>query len=162
MIGSATTVVVVTGGTTVTNPNQAPFVDPGTYNSIGLPNNSLTLKGTVTDDGLPNNTLIISCPKEHQQHLELAAFYPKIAVGYTQIATISTDDHHTLQEFRASRETRSQGRHSRQSRPAQIFSLQPEIQAFTQYSDPNFLTPPFPVLVSSTGRAWQWQTSSPL
>jgi peroxiredoxin len=42
------------------------------------------------------------CPKEHQQHRELAAFYPKIAVAYTQIATISTDDHHTLQEFRAS------------------------------------------------------------
>jgi peroxiredoxin len=30
------------------------------------------------------------CPKEHQQHLELAAFYPKIAVAYTQIATIAT------------------------------------------------------------------------
>ena len=42
------------------------------------------------------------CPKEHQQHLELAAFYPKIAVGYTKIATISTDAHHTSQEFRAS------------------------------------------------------------
>ena len=42
------------------------------------------------------------CPKEHQQHLELAAFYPKIAVGYTKIATISTDEHHTSQEFRAS------------------------------------------------------------
>ena len=42
------------------------------------------------------------CPKEHQQHLEFAAFYPKIAVAYTQIATITTDDHHTIQEFRAS------------------------------------------------------------
>ncbi len=42
------------------------------------------------------------CPKEHQQHLELAAFYPKITVAYTQIATIATDEHHTLQEFRAS------------------------------------------------------------
>ena len=42
------------------------------------------------------------CPKEHQQHLELAALYPKIAVAYTQVATIATDDHHTLQEFRAS------------------------------------------------------------
>ena len=42
------------------------------------------------------------CPKEHQQHLEIAAFYPKIAVAYTQIATIATDHHHTLQEFRAS------------------------------------------------------------
>src|SRR6202020_856333 len=42
------------------------------------------------------------CPKEHQQHLELAANYAKIAVAYTQIVTISTDPHHTLQEFRAS------------------------------------------------------------
>jgi len=42
------------------------------------------------------------CPKEHQQHLDLAAFQSKIAVAYTQIATISTDEHHTLQEFRAS------------------------------------------------------------
>jgi hypothetical protein len=42
------------------------------------------------------------CPKEHQQHLELAANYAKVAVAYTQIATITTDDHHTMQEFRAS------------------------------------------------------------
>jgi peroxiredoxin len=42
------------------------------------------------------------CPKEHQQHLELATFYPKISVAYTRIATITTDDHHTSQEFRAS------------------------------------------------------------
>ena len=39
---------------------------------------------------------------EHQQHLELASNYSKIAVAYTQIVTISTDDHHTTQEFRAS------------------------------------------------------------
>ena len=42
------------------------------------------------------------CPKEHQQHLELAAFQSKLAVAYTQIVTIATDEHHTLQEFRAS------------------------------------------------------------
>src|SRR3982751_3765057 len=42
------------------------------------------------------------CPKEHQQHLELAANYAKIAVAYTKVATIATDEHHTLQEFRAS------------------------------------------------------------
>src|ERR671932_241264 len=42
------------------------------------------------------------CPKDHQQHLELAANYPKIAVAYTKVATIATDPHHTLQEFRAS------------------------------------------------------------
>ncbi|HCP73132.1 MAG TPA: alkyl hydroperoxide reductase, partial [Ktedonobacter sp.] len=27
------------------------------------------------------------CPKDHQQHLELAAFYSKIAVAYTRIVT---------------------------------------------------------------------------
>jgi peroxiredoxin len=42
------------------------------------------------------------CPKEHQQHLALAAFHPKIAVAYTQVVTIATDDRHTLQEFRSS------------------------------------------------------------
>ena len=42
------------------------------------------------------------CPEEHQQHLELAAFQPEIAVAHTQVVTIATDDHRTLQEFRAS------------------------------------------------------------
>lgn len=42
------------------------------------------------------------CPKDHQQHLELAAFYPKIAVAYTQIVTISTDSLYETNEFRSS------------------------------------------------------------
>jgi len=42
------------------------------------------------------------CPKDHQQHLELAAFYPKIAVSYTKIVTISTDNLLELNEFRQS------------------------------------------------------------
>jgi peroxiredoxin len=42
------------------------------------------------------------CPKDHQQHFELAAFYPKIAVAYTQIVTISTDNILELNEFRSS------------------------------------------------------------
>jgi peroxiredoxin len=42
------------------------------------------------------------CPKENRQHLELAAFYPQVAVAYTQMATISTDADHQLKEFRAS------------------------------------------------------------
>src|SRR5918996_539784 len=42
------------------------------------------------------------CPKDHQQHLELAAFYPKIAVSYTKIVTITTDNLLELNEFRAS------------------------------------------------------------
>jgi len=42
------------------------------------------------------------CPKDHQQHLELAAAHPKIAVAYTQIVTISTDNILETREFRAS------------------------------------------------------------
>ncbi len=42
------------------------------------------------------------CPKDHQQHLELAALYPKIAVAYTRIVTISTDNLFETNEFRSS------------------------------------------------------------
>jgi peroxiredoxin len=42
------------------------------------------------------------CPKDHQQHLELCANYSKIAVAYTQIVTISTDNIVESREFRAS------------------------------------------------------------
>ncbi|HEX6507380.1 MAG TPA: redoxin domain-containing protein [Chloroflexota bacterium] len=42
------------------------------------------------------------CPKDHQQHLDLAAFYPKIAVAYTSIVTITTDNALALNEFRSS------------------------------------------------------------
>lgn len=40
------------------------------------------------------------CPKDHQQHLELAALYSKIAVSYTRVVTISTDPILELNEFR--------------------------------------------------------------
>ena len=40
------------------------------------------------------------CPKDHQQHLELAANYPKLAVAYTKIVTISTDPVLVSREFR--------------------------------------------------------------
>ncbi len=42
------------------------------------------------------------CPKDHQQHLELAAFYPKVAVSYTKLVTITTDTLLELNEFRQS------------------------------------------------------------
>ena len=42
------------------------------------------------------------CPKDHQQHLELAEFYPRIAVSYTKIVTVSTDPLMELGEFRSS------------------------------------------------------------
>jgi peroxiredoxin len=42
------------------------------------------------------------CPRDHQQHHELCANYSKIAVAYTQIVTISTDNVIDTREFRAS------------------------------------------------------------
>jgi peroxiredoxin len=39
------------------------------------------------------------CPKDHQQHLEMAAFYSKINVAYTKIVTISTDNILESHEF---------------------------------------------------------------
>jgi peroxiredoxin len=42
------------------------------------------------------------CPKDHHQHLELAAFYPQIAVAYTKLVTITTDNLLELNEFRDS------------------------------------------------------------
>ena len=42
------------------------------------------------------------CPKEHLQHLELAANYAKLNVAYTKIVTISTDTHYLNLDFRNS------------------------------------------------------------
>ena len=82
------------------------IVPGGTFPDYELPDHTNVLRRLSELQG--DDPLILTlarghyCPKEHQQHLELAAFYPKIAVAYTRIATIATDDHHTLQEFRAS------------------------------------------------------------
>jgi peroxiredoxin len=41
-------------------------------------------------------------PKDNQQHVQLAAFQPQIAVAYTRIVTISTDNILETNEFRDS------------------------------------------------------------
>jgi peroxiredoxin len=46
------------------------------------------------------------CPEDHQQHLELAEFQPRIAVAHTRIVTIATDDRQELNEFRSSVDAR--------------------------------------------------------
>ena len=78
----------------------------GVFPDYALPDHTGTVRALSELQGRDPLILPLArghyCPKEHQQHLELAANYPKIAVSYTQIATISTDEHHTLQEFRAS------------------------------------------------------------
>src|SRR5258707_614528 len=87
-------------------PMRSDIVPGATFPDYELPDHTETKRRLSEVQG--DNPLILTlarghyCPKEHQQHLQLAAFQPKIAVAYTQIVTISTDDHHTLQEFRAS------------------------------------------------------------
>jgi peroxiredoxin len=70
------------------------------------------------------------CPKEHQQHRELAAFQPKLAVGSTRIVTITTDERRTLQEFRAS----VGARWTFLSDPGRIVQRDLDIQ---EYTDPD-------------------------
>ena len=84
-----------------------PDIKPGaTFPDYELPDHTKTMRKLSEIQG--DDPLILTlarghyCPKEHQQHLQLVAFYPQIKVAYTKIATISTDDHHTSQEFRAS------------------------------------------------------------
>ena len=78
----------------------------GRFPDYELPDHAKTPRKLAALQGDDPLILVLArghyCPKDHQQHLDLAAFYPKIAVAYTKLVTISTDDHHTLQEFRAS------------------------------------------------------------
>jgi peroxiredoxin len=78
----------------------------GTFPDYALSDHTSTVRTLSELQGRDPLILMLArghyCPKEHQQHLELVAFQSKVAVSYTQMVTISTDDHHTLQEFRAS------------------------------------------------------------
>src|SRR6476646_7668653 len=78
----------------------------GVFPDYALPANTDTVRSLSELQGRDPMILTLArghyCPKEHQQHRELATFQSKIAVGYTQIVTIATDPHHTLQEFRLS------------------------------------------------------------
>ena len=90
------------GGQTV----RSDIVPGGAFPDYALPDHTGTIRKLSELQGRDPLILTLArgnyCPKEHQQHLELAANYPKIAVAYTKIVTIATDDYHTLQEFRAS------------------------------------------------------------
>jgi peroxiredoxin len=85
---------------------RADIVPGATFPDYELPDHENVIRTLSEIQG--DDPLILTlarghyCPKEHQQHLELAAHYAKIAVGYTRVATIATDPHHTLQEFRNS------------------------------------------------------------
>src|SRR4051794_27605432 len=85
---------------------RSDIVPGGVFPDYALPDHTGAVRTLAELQGHDPLVLTLArghyCPKEHQQHLELAAFQSKLAVAYTQIVTISTDDRHTLQEFRAS------------------------------------------------------------
>src|SRR5512142_162894 len=78
----------------------------GTFPDYELPDHTKTPRRLSELQGEDPLILTLArglyCPKEHQQHLELAGFYSRIAVAYTQIVTISTDEDHECKELRAS------------------------------------------------------------
>jgi len=83
---------------------RSDIVPGGTFPDYALPDHTGTVRSLSELQGRDPMILTLArghyCPKEHQQHRELATFQSKIAVAYTQIATITTDEHHTMQEFR--------------------------------------------------------------
>jgi peroxiredoxin len=83
------------------------IIPGGVFPDYALPDHTGTVRRLSELQGDDPMILTLArghfCPKEHMQHLELAAvLQPKVAVAYTSIVTISTDDHHTSQEFRLS------------------------------------------------------------
>ncbi len=84
---------------------RADIVPGGVFPDYELPDHTKTLRKLSELQGDDPMILTLArghyCPKEHQQHRELAERYPQIAVAYTQVATISTDEDHLCKEFRA-------------------------------------------------------------
>src|SRR3954453_18209735 len=85
---------------------RSDIVPGSVFPDYALPDHTSTLRTLSGLQGDDPMILTLSrghfCPKEHRQHLELAAMQAQVAVAYTSIATIPTDEPHTLQEFRAS------------------------------------------------------------
>jgi peroxiredoxin len=85
---------------------RSDIVPGGVFPDYALPDHNETVRTLSELQGSDPLILMLSrghyCPKEHQQHLQLAAFQPQVTVAYTQMVTISTDDHHVLHEFRES------------------------------------------------------------
>ena len=85
---------------------RADIAPGGTFPDYELTDHTKTRRSLSELQGDDPLILVLArghyCPKDHQQHRELAAAYPKIAVAYTQIVTISTDNILETREFRAS------------------------------------------------------------
>src|SRR5215468_8815636 len=83
---------------------RADMVPGATFPDYELTDHTRTRRRLSELQGNDPMILVLSrghyCPKDHQQHLQLAAFHSQIAVAYTQIVTISTDNILETNEFR--------------------------------------------------------------
>jgi peroxiredoxin len=83
---------------------RADIVPGGTFPDYELTDHDKHRRKLSELQGIDPMILILSrghyCPRDHQQHLELAAHYSKIAVAFTQIVTISTDPIFVAKEMR--------------------------------------------------------------
>jgi peroxiredoxin len=84
---------------------RADIVPGGVFPDYELTDHTRTRRKLSDLQGDNPMVLILSrghfCPKDHQQHLQLAAHYAEIAVAYTQVVTIATDNQFDLNDFRA-------------------------------------------------------------
>jgi peroxiredoxin len=140
---------------------RADIVPGGTFPDYELPDHEEVPRKLSDLQGRDPLVVLLArghyCPKEHQHHLMLAAFQPQIAVAYTQVVTIATDEHHELQEFRA-----SVGAYwPFLSDPARIVQKDLDIQ---EYTDPDhdpmiphtFVLKPGLVIHSIYNGYWYW------
>ena len=85
---------------------RADIVSGGTFPDYELTDHTKKRRSLSELQGDDPLILVLSrghyCPKDHQQHLQLAAFQSQVAVAYTGIVTISTDSIAESREFRAS------------------------------------------------------------
>jgi peroxiredoxin len=84
-----------------------PDISPGgTFPDYELTDHTKTRRRLSELQGVDPMIVVLArghfCPKDHQQHSQLAAFYPQLVAGYTQIVTISTDNILVSNDFRAS------------------------------------------------------------
>src|SRR2546423_11025376 len=85
---------------------RADIAAGGTFPDYELTDHTNTRRKLSALQGSDPMIVVLSrghyCPKDYRQHLELAGAYPEIAVAYTQIVTISTDNILETRVFRTS------------------------------------------------------------
>jgi peroxiredoxin len=82
-----------------------PDIAPGArFPDYELPDHTGAKRKLSEIQGIDPMVVVLSrghfCPKDRQQHMNLADLWPEIRVAYTKLVTISTDDQLETNEFR--------------------------------------------------------------